>query len=81
MALAGIHNGLQLKPTQGLGLDEVVQMELVGDVWGLHRCQGGGLHHGVGVGRPQVQLGGHVVLYKNKKDEYRLHSANKAVHC
>jgi len=39
MALAGIHYGLQLQPTQQLVPDQVIQVQLVADVWGFHCCQ------------------------------------------
>lgn len=39
MALAGIHYGLQLQPTQQLVPDQVIQVQLIADVWRLHCCQ------------------------------------------
>ena len=62
MALAGIHNGLQLQTAQHLVMDEVIQVKLVGDVGGLHCCQGGCFHHRVRVGCTHMQLGRHIVL-------------------
>lgn len=59
--LACVHNGFQLQATQLSLLYQVLDMQLVGNVWGFDCCQGCCFHGWVGMRHAIVQLDGPVV--------------------
>ena len=61
MALAGVHDALQLQAAEGAVLDLVLQAGLVRHIWRLHSRQTGSLDHRVWMLLPIRQLGGLVV--------------------
>ena len=56
MALAGVHDALQLQPAQRTLLHLVLQMQLIGDIWRLNCCQAGSLNNCVRVLLPVGKL-------------------------
>ena len=62
VALARVHDGLELQPAETGLVDDVLEVQLVVDVRGLYAGQGGCLHNGIWVCCAKGQLGGGVRL-------------------